>query len=71
MNKTEKNVVERNKLHKKIWKSLKIEQSVKIYGFPAVKSALSKWVQYQQANAKLLKEKRALETKLAEIDKKL
>lgn len=70
-NKTDKNVEIRNKLHKKIWKSLNIDKSVKLYGFPNVKSALTKWVLYQQTNAKLLKEKRDLENKLAEIDKKL
>ena len=69
--KTEKNVEERNKLHKKIWKALRIEKAVKEFGFPAVKSALTKWVVYQQQNAKLLREKRELEAKLQEIDKKL
>ena len=69
--KTQKNVEERNKLHKKIWKALKIDSAVKMYGFPAVKSSLAKWVQYQQTNAKLIREKGILEAKLAEIYRKL
>lgn len=60
-----------NKAHKKIWKALRIENAVKVHGFAAVKASLNKWVNYQRENAKLLKEKRELEKKLAEVEKKL
>ena len=54
-----------------VWKSLKIESAIKKYGFSVVKSALNRWIKYQQENAKLLKEKGLLESKLAEIENKL
>jgi hypothetical protein len=59
------------KLHRKIWKSCGIEKAIRTYGFPAVKSALNAWINYQRENAKLLREKRELEKKLLEIEKKL
>lgn len=59
------------KLNNKIWKALNIEKVIKDYGFKDVKMSLSKWIKYQQENAKLLKEKRTLEDKLAEIASKL
>ena len=59
------------KLNRQVWKSLGIERGIKKYGFASVKSALNSWLNYQRENAKLLKEKRALENKLAEIERKL
>lgn len=62
---------ESQKLNKKIWKSLGIDRVVKIYGFLEVKASMNNWLNYQRENAKLLKEKRVLEEKLAEVEKKL
>jgi|WetSurMetagenome_2_1015567.scaffolds.fasta_scaffold1793019_2 hypothetical protein len=60
-----------NRVNKAIWKSLGIERAIKKYGFIQVKSAINTWSRYQTENAKLLREKRELEQKLSEIDKKL
>lgn len=59
------------KSNHKIWKLLNIEKVVKVHGFEATKRAIGKWLEYQRTNAKLLKEKRALEQKLNEIEGKL
>lgn len=67
----EKRIEDNRKYNKKIWKSLRIEVAIKTYGFDNVKSAISQWLNYQRENAKLLREKRALESKLAEIEKKI
>lgn len=56
---------------KKVWKALRIDAVVKSYGIPAVRHALTKWVEYQRKNATLLKKKSDLEKELAEINKKI
>ena len=61
----------KRKITKKILQSLRLERVIKVYGFPAVKSALNHWVTYQRENAKLLREKEELEEKLIEINKKI
>lgn len=67
--KTQKKVEASRKLHRQVWKSLGIERAIKRYGFVGVKSALTAWLNYQRENAKLLREKRELEAKLAEVEK--
>ena len=69
--KLEKRLEASKKLNREIWKSLRIDQAITTYGFATVKSALNNWIYYQRKNAKLLKEQRQLELKLAEIKKKL
>ena len=59
------------KLNRKIWGALKIEKVVKIYGFPAVKYSIGKWLQYQRESSSLLKEQTKLKIKLSEIEDKL
>lgn len=67
----EKKIDEAKKLNHKIWKSMKIEEAVNSYGLEQVKKSVTKWLTYQRENAKLLREKRALESKLAEINNKI
>lgn len=67
----EKKQEEKMKLTKKIWNALNIEKAVKKFGFNEVKTALNHWTNYQRQNAKLIREKRALEAKLAEVESKL
>jgi len=67
----DKSIEATRKLDKQIWKSVGIEGAIKQFGFPAVKHALNKWIVYQQQNAKLLREKKLLDEKLAEIEQRL
>lgn len=69
--KQQKKAEQARKLNRQIWKLLNIERAVEKYGFPATKAAIVKWVNYQRENAKLLREKRELESQLAEIESKL
>jgi len=69
--KREKNVEVRRKSNRQIWKDLSIEKVIGKHGFDAVKGAVTAWLNYQRENAKLLKEKRELETKLKEVEAKL
>lgn len=69
--KLEKRMDENRKRNRELWKAMRIENTVKVYGFNAVKASLTAWLNYQRENAKLLKEKRELENKLKEIEKKL
>ncbi len=59
------------KQNHQIWKALGIEKVVSAHGFEATKRAMGKWLEYQRTNSKLLREKRALEQKLADIESKL
>lgn len=61
----------KKKINHKIWKDLNIEKVVKTHGFEQTKTAISKWLTYQRENAKLLKQRRELESKLADINSKL
>ena len=67
----EKRIEKATRFTKQIWKSVRIESAVKVYGLSAVKGALSKWLNYQRENQKLLRQKRELEKRLAEVNSKI
>jgi hypothetical protein len=67
----EKRQADQKKLFRKVIKTLAIDKAIRLHGEKDVKWAITKYLSGVRERTKLLKEKAAAESKMAEISRKL